>query len=105
MKSYLKVLAAVTIAAGILGTTSLAEAGKIRSTVERRQSQGKGFWDTTHKPIVRHHYHRTHGQLWNSFRSLHHNKTYRSAPKSKKSWGWQRSSRAELHHPGPRKRR
>ncbi|WP_372723458.1 hypothetical protein [Novipirellula sp.] len=84
------------IAFSFVGGASLAEAGKIRSTVERRHSPEKGFWDSSHhsKNVVRHHA---------SPRVHYTPKTHES--NSGKSWGWQRSSRAELHHPGPRKTR
>jgi hypothetical protein len=104
MNKRLKMLVMIAVAGSVLGTASLAEAGKIRSTVERRQSPGKGFWDTSHRSVTRQqrssHFH------WNPFRFLHQHKRYQPATKnSQKSWGWQRSSRAELHHPGPRKSR
>lgn len=103
MSKRVKYALMAAMAFSFIGGASLAEAGKIRSTVERRQSPGKGFWDTSHKPTVRHHQQRSHGQFWKSIQSLHQNKSYRSAPKSnKKSWGWQRSIQDRRQRPGGR---
>ncbi len=37
------------IAFAVAGGASLTEAGKVRSTVERHQHPGSGFWDDDHK--------------------------------------------------------
>lgn len=101
MNKRLKMFLMVAVAGSVIGSASLAEAGKIRSTVERRQSPGKGFWDTSHKPTVRHH--RSAIQGWKPFSFLHQQKSYRAAPKkSKASWGWQRSIQDRRQRPGGR---
>tara|TARA_R110002072_G_scaffold284006_1_gene447811 strand:+ start:28810 stop:29115 length:306 start_codon:yes stop_codon:yes gene_type:complete len=101
MSKRLKMFLMVAVAGSVIGSASLAEAGKIRSTVERRQSPGKGFWDTSHKPTVRHQ--RSAVQSWTPFGFLHQKKSYRVAPKkSKATWGWQRSIQDRRQRPGGR---
>lgn len=87
-----------------LGVASVAEAKKIRSTVERRQQPGRGFWEDDHKSNHRPSTWQSHQSFWNWNGQPKFQSNQNATPK-KKSWGWQRSSRAELHHPEPRKSR
>ncbi|HBJ36932.1 MAG TPA: hypothetical protein DDZ51_19675 [Planctomycetaceae bacterium] len=107
MNPKLRALIVVAVVAASVGNAPIAEAKKIRSTAERRQHPERGFWENDHKQKdnhVRHH----QPMIMNHWKSVWSEpKTYK--PKThtpaKKSWGWQRSSRAALHHPGTRRTR
>jgi|GEM_PF-6318403 len=102
MSKRFKMFLMIAVAGSMIGSTTLAEAGKTRSTVERRQRPGQGFWDTSHKSKA--HQHRSTHQGWNLFQCFGLQKSYRPAtPTSGKSWGWQRGSRTEFYHPAPRR--
>ncbi|HBJ36939.1 MAG TPA: hypothetical protein DDZ51_19710 [Planctomycetaceae bacterium] len=101
MSKQLKMFLMIAVAGSVISSASLAEAGKIRSTAERRQSPDKGFWDSSHDPVVRHQ--DTHHQEGQPFSFLHQQKIYRPAPKkSNASWGWQRSIQDRRQRPGGR---
>jgi len=103
MDMKLRALIVTAVLAAALGNVSIAEAKKIRNPIERRQHPGRGFWEADHesqKPAAwqKRHFFQHH---WKPFWMT----PKKAAPAKKKSWGWQRSSRAELHHPGTRRTR
>jgi len=104
MSKRLKMFLMVAVAGGVIGTASMAEAGNnIRNSVERRLNPGNGFWGNS--PSVNTYQSRSSQRSWMPFQFFNSNNSYRPATRSNsKSWGWQRSSRAEFHHPGPRRR-
>lgn len=81
-----------------IGTASIAEAKKIRSPADRRHRPELGFWENDEKP--RQSNTLTRKPIFGNQINSHWTAPKTSGPTKKSSWGWQRSSRAEYHHPG-----
>lgn len=104
MKSLQKIsiskwlLAALCVS--MFSVASVADAADIRHPIERRQHPGRGFFERTpSKPVYRQNH---QPQAWTHGWLRSHMGTHRPSQPAQKSWRWQRSSRAELHHPSPR---
>lgn len=104
MNKRLKMFLMIAVAGSVLGTASLAEADNATRRGVQQQSPRFVTWNVSQPASANHQSaQRSNWQmplLWNGSNS------YRTSPRTqRKSWGWQRSSRAEFHHPGPRKNR
>ncbi|XZE51601.1 hypothetical protein SH139x_003260 [Planctomycetaceae bacterium SH139] len=131
MSKFIRTLAVIVIVGSVAGTATIAEVQKIRSTAERRQHPGRGFWENNRtqtvqrhmvqRPMVQHRHYVTPTPSARSWSLPSWNvpnwstpqwffggqSRYQSAPhyqpaQPAQSWRWQHSGRAEVHHPGPR---
>ncbi|WP_164103660.1 hypothetical protein [Candidatus Laterigemmans baculatus] len=99
MNKRLRTFVMVAVAGGVIGSAAVAEAGRGYHPAGSRQHTTEGVWKSGYRS--------TGSQgFWHPFRFWDGQPVYRGTPASKGTpWGWQRGSRAELHHGGPRSTR
>jgi len=85
----------------LFGLASAADAAGIRHPIERRQHPGRGFFETNNSQKARTTQQPT---AWTQDWLRSQRAVSPSSQSGQKSWRWQRSSRAALHHPAPRSR-
>lgn len=112
MNRSIKAMVLGVVVSGLVGSASLAHADKPRSTVERRQHPGRGFWESSPQNHVQKHHVQKHASthtlfqgrplFWNLSRLWQVDRTpvvRQSATRSssKSSWRWNRGSRAQFY--------